>query len=198
MLRVLFIYTLYALANDLFVYFVLLPRTDSTKIYHFATSLFTVLEFLIFGGIIYFLNTGRLRRIVMLLGSIGFVFYCIWEYLESSDQPSFDSMPASIEAIMLIVFCIFFFFEELKKPPFVPVYVTNRFWIVIGIMVYTALIFFLFLQSAITPLPVFDSYWDINLIANILKNIIFAIAFVIGNENDVNQPKMSKIQSFKF
>ncbi|RYE52813.1 MAG: hypothetical protein EOP48_15670 [Sphingobacteriales bacterium] len=181
-----FIYALYSAGNDYFTYFYLDGRADSSKIYHFLTSLFTVVEYLIFAGIIRYLLIGRLRRIIILITSIGFTSFCIYEYVKSLETPSFDSMPASIEAILLIIFCMFFFFEQLTKPPTSVIYKSNRFWIAMGIMVYTSLSFFLFLQSSITPSQVFDSYWDINLVSNILKNIIFAIAFVIKDETPPN------------
>jgi len=196
-LRVLFLYTLYASANDLFTFFYLLPRPDSSEIYHFFTSLFTIVEFLLFAGILYILILGRLRRLLVIVGSIGFVIYCVAEYLNSFKTPAFDSLPASIEAILLIIFCILFFFEQLTKPPTVAIYKSNRFWIVFGIMVYTSLSFFLFLQSYITPLQVFNGYWDINLVSNILKNIIFAIAFVIKEETPLNQSNFRTTNLYK-
>jgi hypothetical protein len=51
-------------------------------------------------------------------------------------------------------------------------------------MCYTSLNFFLFLQSSNASVTIISKFWDINLVSNILKNIIFAIAFVINDENE--------------
>ena len=198
MLRVLFVYILYSSANDNSIYFYFFERPDLRRFYHFLTSVFTIIEFSIFAWILKAYVHGHIRLLLIKIISIAFIGYCIVNYFESLTTLSFDSMPASIEAILLIIFCIFFFFEQLTTPPTaVIIYRSNSFWVVIGIMVYTSLGFFLFLQSSITSMVIIDSYWDINLISNILKNIIFAIAFVITGEKDDFGPKQGILPSYK-
>jgi hypothetical protein len=87
----------------------------------------------------------------------------------------------------LLIYCILYFYEQVTKPQISLIYTNSEFWVVFGIMVYTSLSFFLFLQAYITPLAILLGYWDINVISNILKNIIFAIAFVIKDETPTNR-----------
>jgi len=189
-LRVLFFYIVYSSVNDNVLYFVVSERPSLLKLYHFLISLFTVVEFCILAWILYKLNTSRLRRIIISICATGFILFCIITYFTSLKQLSFDSLPASIEAILLLIFCIFYFYEQLTMIVSAPIYQSNSFWIVFSIMVYTSLSFFLFLQSSITPFQIIDNYWDINLVSNILKNIIFAIAFVIKSETPTNRGDM--------
>jgi DNA integrity scanning protein DisA with diadenylate cyclase activity len=53
------------------------------------------------------------------------------------------SIATSIEAILLIPFCLYYFFELLKKPPVLELSKEPSFWIITGI---------LFLLISITPL----------------------------------------------
>lgn len=187
-LRVLFIYILYSWINDHIIFY-LLGNTDyDNQIHHFLLSLFTFVEFTIFALILSALQNGRLRKRIIHTSIILFGIFCIYTYIMYSFFPSdnslaFDSYPASIENLLLIIFCIFFFYEQLSGQPTFVIYKYPRFWIVMGIMVYTSLNFFLFLESSIASVSVISEFWDINLISNILKNIIFAIAFVINDEN---------------
>ena len=57
------------------------------------------------------------------------------------------------------------------------IYQDRNFWFVTGFMVYLAASFFLFIEATQLPEKMRDAFWNILLIANITKNILFAVAF---------------------
>ena len=181
-LRVLFFYILYSSINDHIMVFAIGNTEADHKIHRFLLSLFTLIEFTFFSSIIASYLTGTLRRWIVYISMVGFSIFCVYTYLATVQN--FDSYPASVEGILLLIFCIFYFFEQISGQPTLLMYQSHKFWVVIGIMCYTSLNFFLFLQSSNASVSIISKFWDINLVSNILKNIIFAIAFVINDENE--------------
>lgn len=57
------------------------------------------------------------------------------------------------------------------------VYQDPSFWFVAAFMVYLSGTLFLFIQANALEVELRRNFWKINLVANITKNILFAIAF---------------------
>jgi len=74
---------------------------------------------------------------------------------------------------------VFFLFQELNNPHTLFIYQNSNFWFVFGILMYLAGNFFLFLQASNVSAEDRDAYWSINFICNILKNLLFALAFYL-------------------
>ena len=86
-------------------------------------------------------------------------------------------MSVSISAIIILFYSILFLFDLIQKPEIEFVYATFEFWIIVGIMIYFSGTFFLFLQIQRLTREELESFWAINLVGNILKTILFGIAF---------------------
>jgi membrane-bound ClpP family serine protease len=114
----------------------------------------------------------------MVVLTILFISFCIFNILAKPFK-NFDSVPTSIEAILLIAYCIVYLFEEVNKPQITFIYSSFHFWIVIAILIYFSATFFLFVYAASLPIKTAQDYWVISHISNILKNIFFATSFVI-------------------
>jgi hypothetical protein len=85
----------------------------------------------------------------------------------------------SVEAILIIVYCIFFLYEQIKNPNSFYIYRSKKFWITIGLLLYFSSTLFLFIYAANLTKQEYLAYWAINDIFNILKNILFSISFLI-------------------
>ncbi len=104
---------------------------------------------------------------------------------------------SSFEAILIILFCIFYFADEIREPQTSFVYNTSTFWIVCAIFFYVAGTFFLSLYLELLPEAEKNKYWSINLAFNILKNLLFAIAIIIhAKHSDNMQPLHKQRQPF--
>jgi hypothetical protein len=181
-LRVIFIYIIYSFINDVII-FLLTGQKISISI---PLSLFTVIEYSLFSLYFYSLTDSRnFRRFVRFI-SVPFYAFALLNFFFLGRSKQFDSMPASFEAFLIIIYSIYYFYEQLNKPQVAFIYSTFHFWISIGIFIYIAGTFFLFVQYSILSDNERNNFWIINLISNILKNILFSISFIIPSKPSNN------------
>lgn len=149
--------------------------------------LFTVLEVLFFSYFIYLnLKTPVLKRLV-LWTAVAFVFLPIVFYLIRGNL-NFRSLIFSIENIIIIPFCVLYFYEQINKPDTYFIYLSKSFWIILGIIIYMTGTLFVFIYIDSLPLEEQDKYWIINLIFNTIKNILFAIGICIKQPKEKFNP----------
>jgi len=87
-----------------------------------------------------------------------------------------DSVPIAIETIAIFLFSFFYFFEQINDTENLFVYNTPSFWGVLGILIYLAGSFFVYISANSISLQQLLQYWIITNIASIIKNIFFVIA----------------------
>jgi hypothetical protein len=173
-LWVIFLYSILSCSVDYFPSFI---KTSYTT-YIFIGSFFTILEYSLFSIYFYFNYKSSIIKQVLIIGSI--IFWTIAGYnLFFDASHHFDSLPASTESILIICYSIFYFYEELKTPENTFVYSTKTFWIVIAILLYLAGTFILFISTAYMTRKEQNAYWPINNMANIIKNILLSVAFIL-------------------
>jgi len=154
-----------------------------------ALSLFTIIEYILFSLFLYLIIKKRTIRAIIVACLPIFLGISIYSYF-ANEASEFDSLPTTIESIFIITFCIFFLFQELNNPEIPFIYQNPNFWFVFGMLGYLAGNFFLFLQYSNISSDVRDGFWMINLLFNILKNLLFAVAFYLPkvkkDEQDIN------------
>lgn len=148
---------------------------------------FTIVEYSCFAIFIYSVLQSSYFKKSLLACSFLFICFCLFNIFFQPTY-SFDSLQSSIEALILLIFCIFFLFEQINKPQVQFIYSSYKFWVVTGILIYLASTFFLFVFAASLPKEEKAAYWFINNISNILRNIFFAIAILI-NAQSPKSPK---------
>jgi hypothetical protein len=181
--RVIFFYVIYSFLNDQTV--VRLYYLNYDNLIYLINSIFTIIEYIFFASFLYLLILNKNFKKFILICSILFITFSIFFYL-NSERTGFDSLPAALESIFIIIYCIFSLYEQLDNPSNTYVYNYASFWFTIGFLVYLAGTFFLFLQAAEMPIEVKDYFWRINLVCNILKNIFFAIAFYLPDKSSLS------------
>lgn len=77
-------------------------------------------------------------------------------------------------------------FDQLNKPQVMFIYQDPSFWFVIALMVYTSATLFLFIEADHLPKAMRRSVWKIAVFANIIKNILFSIAFAIKKPTNLD------------
>jgi hypothetical protein len=171
---IIFFYIIYSFLNDICVKY--LPISEISKYY--MLGVFTVAEYILFAYFLYSSISGKLSKRFILITSICYVVFALVFSFSIVDR-KFDSLPASVEALVIITFCVIYFFEQIKSPTSLFLYTEKSFWIVCGLMIYSAGTFFLFLQSSGLSDAELAKYWVISQIGNIIKNLLFAVAFYI-------------------
>lgn len=140
-------------------------------------SSFTILEFSVISFFTYSSLRGKKLKFVPIIGAL--IFYPIAVINFSKGLDSFDSVPASLEAIIIISYCILLLYEQINNPEVLFVYNTKKFWITIAFFLYFSANLFLFLYARTFTQEQIDKYWTINNLFEILKNILFSVSFIM-------------------
>lgn len=180
----------------IFVYCILSFITDNAfthqaleaySFYIFST--FTVIEYTLFTLFLYRSLKEKVFKIIMIGCSAIFYFIAILNFLtDKKNLESFDSMSASLEASLIIVYSIFFFYEQIKDPTVFYIYYLKKFWIVIALLIYLSSTLFLFIYAATFTSQQQKTYWGINNISDVIKNLLFTISFTRKKDKKQQNP----------
>lgn len=157
-------------------------------------SVFTFAEFVAFSCFIFLVYRNKYFKYILVSTSFLFIAFTLFHYFSNIGKETFDSLPASIESILIITFCIFFFFDQVNTPEISLIYESYKFWVIIGFLLYLAPVLFLFVFESYVSKEERAFYWNINYTFNILKNIFFSIAFVM--KKDIKSDNASAIVQY--
>jgi len=174
--RVIFFYCLSSLISDFLI------NSSSDRSIFLILSVYTVVEYSFFSAFLYtVLENSKIKKTLIAI-SIIFIISCIFIFFNFRNT-RFDSLPASLEAIVIITFTIYYLYEQNNKPQITFIYLSYTFWIIFAFLIYLSGTFFLFIKSSNLPDETRNSFWSINLVCNVLKNILFAVAFFMRKNN---------------
>jgi hypothetical protein len=153
---------------------------------------FTIIEYTFFSAFFFLTLKTRLLRAAIVVGSIAFFLAALYNLFLDTNS-SFDSISASSEAILIIVYSVFYFYEQLKTPEETFIYSTKSFWITVAILLYLAATLILFVSVSYLSPSDQQKLWQISIIANTTKNLLLTIAFAIKNER-IDKRKISLLR----
>lgn len=176
------LYCLYAFFNDVFI--LICNRFGFQHLKFHALSLFTIIEFCLFSlAIFYLISKFALKKIIIGIIPV-FIAFSLIQYINSNPEDDIDSLSISVEYIIIIIFTLFYFYEEISIPQATFIYSTKAFWLITGILIYSAGTFFLFLFSDNLTDDEWEKWSIINYVFTILKNTCFGIAVTIKHTPD--------------
>jgi hypothetical protein len=158
-------------------------KVDNFYLYAF----FTICEYLVLAVFFYSSQKEKKFRYVQAVGTAIFFIVAIVNFVYKKSE-TFDSLSATVEAILIIVYSILFLYDQIRDPSVVFVYNTKKFWVVIALFIYFSSTLFLFLYATTFPKQQYSNYWDINNFFDIIKNILFCIAFIMKKEKKKEYP----------
>lgn len=160
----------------------LINRISRTE--YLSFRVFTIVECLTLILYLWLILSNRTAKTALVFISIGFVAFSIWDLITNRTEDTFDSIPTVIECIIIIGFSMFYFYEQLKNPQSLFLYSTPHFWIVVGLIIFFAGNFFVFIYAQSNSESVeFKNTFDlINTILSFIENILFLIAFIIARK----------------
>ena len=168
-------YLIYCILADFFI----------NKHFKLGFRLFTVVEYFFLSRFFYVVSKNIFPRKVIQWGSLLFILVCIIDFFESKES-TFDSKPTGISALLIISYSLVFLFEQIKVPNQVFIYTSRTFWIATALIIYFSGTFFVFLfsQGSNDSSQFENTYSLINYTFSILRNLFFAIAFLIPPEKE--------------
>jgi hypothetical protein len=187
--RVLFFLVLYGIAFfGLLNFYYFIPK-DTRKYYH---AFYTFIEYSFFTYIFWYNIQKRIFKSFMLLISILFILFQIF-YVTTTVLKRLDSIPIGIETIFIFIYIFYFFYEYSKNIKDSFIYNHYCFWIAVGILIYLGGSFFFYLSiNHLDPADI-AKYGNLTYVAEILKNILFAISIFFYSRFHVNRVQ-NKIQ----
>ena len=171
-LWLIFIYILCALFFDFF-------HEIESKEKNILNGIFTICEFAVFAYFFYLIIDIPFAKKIIPISSIVILAVLITTFIRA-DKKSFDSFSASLESVVVIIFCLIYFFGQISKPQTYFIYTVPYFWIVLGILIYMSSTLFLFILAGSLSQQELQKYWVITTISNIISNIIFGIGFLMN------------------
>lgn len=183
-LWVIFAYAFTSFITDFVNHSFALPR----QAIFYLFSFFTIIEYSLFAFFLYLnLESKNLKRGIV-AGSALFFGFALYNIIDTVNY-NFDALPASVECILVIIFCVSFFYEQINNTEVSFVYASKKFWIIVAILIYLSATLFLFISSMYLTLEERREYWFINSISNFLKNVLLSIAFMLPNHKTTSPIK---------
>jgi hypothetical protein len=183
-LQVVFIYCLVSFATEILAP-VLKNAFGISSFYLYAS--FTVVEYSLLTIFLYKSIQDTRAKYIPIIGSVVFFVVAIINFMHGKDS-NFDSLPASVEAILIIIYSLLYLYGRIKDPSILFVYNTKKFWVVSAFFIYFSSTLFLFLFAGSFTKQEHRSYWYINNLFDIIKNILFCIAFTMKTSSKSNNP----------
>lgn len=184
-LGVIFFYCCFSWLTEYFFGFIFGHLHFSIPNYAIGSG-FTIVEFTIISWFAYISLQGRILKFIPLLGAL--IFYPVAIVYFTRNQGTFDSIPASVEAILIISYCILLLYEQINDPNVIFVYNTKIFWVIVAFFLYFSSTLFLFLYARNFTQSEHDKYWPINNFFEFLKNILLSVSFIMKKSNRDQYP----------
>ncbi len=140
--------------------------------------LFTLFEYYAFSYFLYINTESKKYKILIQYATIVFtVFLTLYTLL--TKYKNIDSIPIGIETILILIFSFFFLIEQVSDMNSQVIYNKHQFWIVVGIMIYLAGSFFIYIFANQVDEKTLRQFWFLTNVFYIIKNILFAIGIYI-------------------
>ena len=176
-LRVIFLYVLISLISD---FLLGVFKSNASLI----ISAFAICEYAFFSAFFFLcIQNKKFKTLIVVISALNlsialFLFY--------SQKINFDFWAALVTAILIVIYSIFFFYEQVNSPQALIIYQSYIFWIVVGCIIYLSGTLFLFLYTSDVKDRQNSSLWIINVAFEIVKNVCFSIAFIIARNDNRN------------
>jgi len=183
--KVLFIYVVVSFATEQYAVYLLQVIDNNLFLLHIYVA-FELLAFLYIYYLI--LPQNNYRRLIKIYGV---VYLVVGVFNAAQNILAYPTYARGVESIMLISLAIIFFYNLIKELSVLRIEKHGYFWMNAGILLYFsgALIIFIIFNyySQISELKLALYYSFIHSSCNIIKNILFTLAFVYAPWNKIAQ-----------
>lgn len=120
------------------------------------------------------------RRKIILLSCLAFLVFSTINVLLWEDLMMFNSNQRYFAAVVILMFCSFYFIQVFVEAKVVRIELEHNFWMSASILIYTAGTLFLFILKTDLINEQNDDYWSLNCILNIILNLGLTISLWMG------------------
>ena len=158
---------------------------------HYFYSLFVLVEYLLFAVFLWTNLQKQKAKTILALLSILFSVFIIISTI-SFKIKRLDSISIGIESIIILTFCIYLLFEMLNSIKDKFIYNDFRFWIIIGIILYLAGSFFLYIFDETLSPNERNNFWFLTWVFYIIKALFFSLSIILSLKNGRNSSRHVK------
>lgn len=153
---------------------------------------YTLLEYISFAFIFWtIINHKGFKRIILIFSALFISFQII--YYSTVKFRRLDSVPVGIETIIVFIYIIYYLFEQFKSTKVQSLYENYLFWVCIAIMFYLAGSFFFYILANHLDKAQISEFWYLSFNADIIKNILFAVAVIIYARKNYELKKVPSV-----
>ncbi len=173
------IIVLYALLSFFINGWLTINPTASVFIYESQT----LVEYILFTSFVYTqLKSPKVRQLLIWVGLIYVLLFFLFVFVINGKY-GFDSIPIGVEAIIVLGFAFYYLYERMNDTTTLFIYNTYQFWIVLGIVLYLAGSFFIYIFTDYLRVNKNDALvyrlWTVTNVFSIIKNILFCISILV-------------------
>ena len=156
--------------------------------------IYTSLEYLFFTALFYNnIQNIKYKKVIIILSALFFVFQVV--YILAIEKSRVDSISIGVESILVFIYISLFFLENLNNAKGEHIYSNHCFWISVGLLFYLGGSFFINILASSFSDEEFTKYFYLNYIADTIKTLLFAVAFIFLTKNSSSKlsQKSSKV-----
>jgi len=140
------------------------------------------LEFVFYPLILSFILKNKIFQYTIIISITSFLIFAIFNIYLWEPLTAFNTNTRAVEGILMIAFCIYFYFDLFLKTEVVKLSTYPYFWLVSGLLIYFSGTLFLYLYANQIVKSTNITYWIIHSILNIFLNIMFSISIWLGSK----------------
>ena len=140
---------------------------------------FNIVQFTLFSLFYYLSVKNKKLKIIPVIGAVIFYSFAIINF----SNTKLDFFSVSLASVLAIPYCILLLYEQIKDPNTMFVYNNKKFWVIIAFLLYFSATLFLDIYFGTLSSEQRSNYWPINNFFEILKNILFCVAFIMKKNN---------------
>jgi hypothetical protein len=175
-----FVYIIYSFASIAFLNQAIISISGRQFLAYRIVTIFELIFLSYYLSLI--LKANQAKKLLGFLTLI-FIGTAIFDLTKSNSQ-TFDSIPTVLECLIIILFSVLFFYEQLKSTEAIFIYSNPNFLIVVGLILFFSGSFFVFIYA--------QNYWGsaeftktfqlLTAFLSLIENIFFLIAFIIAKK----------------
>jgi hypothetical protein len=157
---------------------------------------YTLIEFLLFSSFLHSQLKSKRSKTILIFSSclftlfyFGFIIYtkvALDKSYLTSETIKIDSIPVGIEGIFILSFSFFYLYECTRDTTTLFIYNTYQFWVVLGIVLYLAGTFFIYIFTDSLKAADVNKYWVVINVFSILRTLFFVIAIIYNSKPQRN------------
>jgi len=163
-------------------------HTGSLQFRRFLINSFTFIEFFFLAAFIGLNLENKKSKFLLLFFSFAFTAFLVY-FNVTSRFTRIDSIPIGIESLIIISFSFYFLYERVKNPSITFIYNDYRFWIIIGMIIYLAGSFFIYIYGEQLEKEAWKKFRYLTLLFYIIRALFFSIGIIVFAKRPVIKNK---------